>query len=40
MGGWNKGKVLINWEYKVRDKFGDSFRVDAPISFLNFKIDL
>ena len=27
MGGWNKGKVLINWDDKVRDKFGDSFRL-------------
>lgn len=27
MGGWNKGKMLVNWEQKVRDKFNGSFEL-------------
>ena len=27
MGGWNKGKIVANWEQKVKDKFGDSFEL-------------
>ena len=26
MGGWNKGKTFADWNAKVKDKFGDSFR--------------
>ena len=29
MGGWNKGKALIDWNARVKDKFGESFRLIA-----------